>query len=130
MREPDPEQNRLGRPRRLKLWHLVVLVLLSSVVLGGIKALSRGGATSGSAMASAVAGVWVLASASLLVIKDLSAKLGGRATQPLKNWGIARGGVVGFLVWVIGVFVNLVIVLGITVAVVVGVVKLILSLIR
>jgi hypothetical protein len=81
-------------------------------------------------MASAVAGVWVLASASLLVIKDLSAKLGGRATQPLKNWGIARGGVVGFLVWVIGVFVNLVIVLGITVAVVVGVVKLILSLIR
>ncbi len=109
MREPAPER----RPWKFRIWHFAVAIVVASVIFAGIKALARPGGNSGFEIVLAFLAVWIMA-CSVLIFLSLGARLGDRATNGLKVWGIGRGGIVGFLAFAVGLFMNIAIALAIT----------------
>ena len=93
--------DRPARKRRWKLWHFAVLVLLAALVFGTIRALARRGPDS---PLEAILVSLVMASAcggAAYAIIRIGRKVAGRATSGLKEWGIQRDGLVGFLAYLI-----------------------------
>jgi hypothetical protein len=93
--------DRPPRKRRLKLWHFAVVVLLAALIFGTIRALSQRGPDG---PAEAILVSMVIASAcggAAYAIIRLGRKVAGRATSGLKEWGIRRDGLVGFLAYLI-----------------------------
>ena len=84
---------------RWKLWHLVVLVLLSAPVFGAVRALATG-------VNGAMDGIYAPVVLGFAGLAPLAMIRGGRkylgpATSALKSWGVRHGGLIGFLTWLI-----------------------------
>jgi hypothetical protein len=130
MRENRKIATRGGRPRKLKLWHITVVVLLASLILGGFKALTRGSNPSETDVFLGFLGIWIVACLALLVV-SFGMKQARRANQWLKEWAVVRGGLLGFGVWMVGIGIDLAIIvgaIGIALVLIIGLVKLLLSL--
>jgi hypothetical protein len=102
MIEPEGTSGTVDPPkRRWKLWHLTAAVLASALVFAAIRTLGDESYRP-----------WVLVilasilGSAFVGSVSLAGKLGGRATLGLRNWGLRRGGVVGFCAWVLGLGVN------------------------
>jgi hypothetical protein len=111
MRDPSFAPER--RPRKVRIWHFAVATAVASVIFAGIKALARPSADSWLEIVLAFLSVWILACSGLIFV-SVGARLGDRATKEWKAWGIARGGIEGFLAFTVGLLVNMAIALGIT----------------
>ncbi len=87
--------------KRWRLWHFAVIVLAAALVLGAIRAIARG--PGGPAVNSLVALVMAAACGGASYgIVQAGRKVAGRATTGLKQWGIHRDGVIGFLAYLVG----------------------------
>jgi hypothetical protein len=100
------------RSKHGKLWHLAVVVLVVALMLGSLVALkkeSMGSGIGGSLFVSGVIGVFA-------IICFGSAQLGTRLTRGpldrLKRWGVCRGGVAGFIAWLLSSFADAAILVG------------------
>ena len=88
-------------PPRRKLWHLVVAVLAAALLFATIRALATGGA---GGLYTLV--IIALAGLTPLTLIRLGRAVGRRTTGVAKRWGLERGGVLGFLAWVISLAVE------------------------
>jgi hypothetical protein len=95
---------REAAPPRRKLWHLVVAVLAAAVLFATIRALATDevGAAGGPYTLVVIA----LAGLTPLTLVRLGRALGRRTTGVAKRWALERGGVVGFLAWVVALAVE------------------------
>ena len=102
MVEPEGTSGTVAPPkRRWKLWHLTVSVLVSALLFAAIRTLGDESYRSWIvAILAIILGIAFVGSVSL------AGKLGGRATRGLRDWGLRRGGVVGFCAWMLGLGVN------------------------
>jgi hypothetical protein len=86
---------------RWKLWHFAVVVFLSALIFGTIRALARGAD-------GAIDGVYFLVVIALTGLAPLALirggrKLAGPTTSALKDWGVRHGGAIGFLAWLVAI---------------------------
>ena len=92
----------MGQPaekKRWKLWHFAVVVLLAALIFGTIRALS--GQPDGPIDGLYSLVVATLAGLAPLALIRVGRKVAGRATSGMKGWGVRRGGVIGFMAWLV-----------------------------
>ena len=95
-------------PRRCwKLWHLTVAVLVSALLLRAIRTL--GDEPNQGLREMAIASIAVFAFVGSI---PLGERLGDRTTRGLMDWGLQRGGVIGFCAWAFGIGANVAFILG------------------
>lgn len=112
----SPDQTRPTNRRTIRLWHLVVAVFASALVLAMIRSLDREvrGVAAGGVSALALSAVSVAISFGFIHVGKV---LGGWITRGLMERSVRRGGVLGFFGWLVGIGLNVAYVL---VAIVVG----------
>ena len=91
-------------PPRRKLWHLVVAVLAAALLFATIRALATDEAGGAGGLYTLV--IIALAGLTPLTLIRLGRAVGRRTIGVAKRWGLERGGVLGFLAWVISLAVE------------------------
>ena len=96
-----------SRRRTFHLWHGSIAVLVSALVFGLFRAL--GAETPQSMLFSLLALALAIA---YVASVSFASKIGSRMTRSLKEWGLDRGGIVGFCAWLFALLVNVMIIVG------------------
>lgn len=108
MRESGTKAPRTEVGRKLRIWHFAVVVLATALVFGTIRIMAHGG-PDGLAETGMVALVIASACGGVpYAIVWIGRKVAGRPISGLKEWGVRRGGLFGFLAWVVGIGVEFV----------------------